>query len=559
MNNAKFRKTLLAKLIITFEESGLPPADGVLALSTAMLKYNNIISSDWAARRRNRLEKMLAAWLAESNNNNILNNLFNDFELPGQDDDLIGLFYQSVQGISTKASLGAYYTPPELLRNITVPAGKTVCDPCCGSGGILLKILDKTHDPAKIFAGDIDEVALKICAVNLSLFFNSGDIEPNIIKKDIVFMDSGPYSGAEKYDYIVTNPPWGSKLTRNQKAEIVSRYPELETSETFSIVLNNCLDMVAEQGNLYFFLPYAFLNVAAHRKIRQKLLSLKGRMSLRLLGNPFRGVMSESVLLHFSVTDDITDTVFVTGKDGASYSIGKKTINAPHFIIGATAKNADTVILNKIFTVPFSLLKGRAAFALGIVTGNNRNVLLKEKTPGSEAVYRGRDIVPYRFSGPEYYIDFTPEKLQQAAPDALYRQKKVVYRFICRRLICAVDNKQSLLLNSANLFIPHNYPMETIVCLFNSPVYSFVFQKMFHSRKILRSHLEELPLPALSEAQHRKLFNIHQRLAGAAMDYREGQGEIDSFLTGLFDIDNNEYNAILDLFNAPAGSGPLAR
>ena len=552
MNSARSGKTLLDKLLVTFAESGLAAADGVLALSAAMLKYNNIISGNWEKKPRNRMEKMLAAWLAESGNVNSFNNPFNDFELPNQDDDLPGLFYQSVQGHSTKTSLGAYYTPPELLRDIKVPAGKTVCDPCCGSGGILLNILDKTHDPAKIFAGDIDRIALKICAVNLSLFFNSGDIQPNIINKDIVFMDASSCSGNEKYDYIVTNPPWGSKLTRSLKAEIMGRYPGLETSETFSIVLNNCLDMVAEQGHLYFFLPYAFLNVDAHRKIRQKMLSLKGRLSLRLLGSPFRGVMSESILLRFSMTDECTDAVCVTGKDGTSYNISKKTITAPGFIIGATAKNSDTVIVNKLFTVPFSLLRDNAVFALGIVTGNNRHFLLKEKIPGSEAVYRGRDIVPYRLSAPGLYIAFNPEKLRQTAPEALYRRKKIVYRFISGRLICAIDDEQSLLLNSANLFIPHNYPMETIVCLFNSPIYSFVFQKMFHSRKILRSHLEELPLPVLSGEQHRKLFLLHRRLAGGETGFREGQGEIDSILAELFSIDDNEYNTI-KLFNNQPG------
>ena len=511
-----------------------------MALSIAALRHNGVTGRGWETNPQNRIEQMLCAWLAESGEKETIKNLFRDYALPGGDADVIGAFYQSVQSAAKKATLGAYYTPPELLRKIAIPRGKTVYDPCCGSGGVLLKILDKTHDPALVFASDIDDAALKICAVNLSLFFGGGNAAPDIGKRDIVFPGQG-----RRYDYIVTNPPWGYKFSRERKKEIARRYPELETTEIFSIALSNCLDMLEENGTLYFFLPHAFLNVAAHKNIRRKLLHANGSIDLRLLGSAFRGVMSETILLRFDASGPRLDAISITGKNGTPYSIPRDRIAAPCFIIPATIQNTDAVILEKIYAVPHTSLAEGGIFALGIVTGNNRQCIQTEKTAGSEAIYRGKDIFPYRFALPECFIAFEPEKMQQAARTAFYRQRKIAYRFIYRGLVCVLDEQGSLLLNSANLFISPGYPMETIVCLFNSPVYTFVCQKKFHSRKVLQSHLRDLPLPFLSAERHGFFHSIHSGIVTGKISPRAGQAEIDAMLAGLFTITDDEYTVIL--------------
>jgi ubiquinone/menaquinone biosynthesis C-methylase UbiE len=86
--------------------------------------------------------------------------IFKDFFIANINDDLIGAFYQSAQSVSAKSKCGSFYTPSVLLRDIRIPPGKKVLDPCCGSGSILLQVLTKTHAPDHIFAWDIDDTAL---------------------------------------------------------------------------------------------------------------------------------------------------------------------------------------------------------------------------------------------------------------------------------------------------------------------------------------------------------------------------------------------------------------
>jgi tRNA1(Val) A37 N6-methylase TrmN6 len=539
------RKKLLENLVRNFEESKLSISDGVLALAITLLKSNGLIN---LPLQDSKIEALISSWILESGNPQTVQNLFSQYDIQNQNDDLLGAFYQSIQSTARKSNFGSYYTPSILLKGIRGPYNKTILDPCCGSGSILLRILTKKHDHSKITARDIDDIALKICHLNLSLFFNDRNINSKIIKQDIADNERNDIFSRqtiELYDYIVTNPPWGSKFSKSQKNILVKLYPELETTEIFGIALNNCIDLLKDTGNLYFFLPHAFLNVASHRGIRQKVLKTPAIISIELLGNAFKGVVSENILLHIKKTSENNDelkNINIKNRIGLTYIIKKDKISAPDFFIPADITNDDESIIKKLYALNHITLKDNAIFALGIVTGNNKKHILSEKTADSEEIFRGKDIQPYKYWKAQCFIEFNPEKYQQISPVQYYRQKKITYRFIGDRLVCALDCGNHLLLNSANLFISKSYPMETIVCLFNSPIYTFIYQKKFHSKKMLKSHLQDFPLPILDEKQHSLFYSLHCRI----MDGEIRQVEIDKVICEIFGMTDMEYEYIVN-------------
>ena len=180
-----------------------------------------------------------------------------------------------------------------------------------------------------------------------------------------------------------------------------------------------------------------------------------------------------------------------------------------------------------------------------IVTGNNKKYLTTEKTITSEAVFRGKDIEKYTFLEPKYYLEYKPGLYQQTAPEEYYRQEKIVYRFISDRLVCVLDKGNSLLINSANLFISKNYPMETIVSFFNSDIYTFIFRKKYHSRKVLKSHLQNLPLPILPDETHRFIYNLYnEAFSGKNKNIALFQEKIDRIICNAFSIDEEQFNYI---------------
>jgi len=97
------------------------------------------------------------------------------------------------------------------------------------------------------------------------------------------------------------------------------------------------------------------------------------------------------------------------------------------------------------------------------------------------------------------------------------------------------------LLNSANLFIPTlDYPLETIVALFNSELYTFLYRKIFYSKKVLRSHLESLPLPVLSAEEHLLFKSLHEKYQADNSDL----GELNRAVYKIFNLSREEIKVV---------------
>ena len=125
----------------------------------------------------------------------------------------------------TKSGAGQYFTPRALInamvKCVRPEPDKTVADPCCGSGGFLLaakSYIEKNFKQMnaeqkkfmkfQMFRGwEIVPSTYRLCLMNLFLH-NISDFEgaPPIIRADSLLADPG-----DRFDYILTNPPFGKK------------------------------------------------------------------------------------------------------------------------------------------------------------------------------------------------------------------------------------------------------------------------------------------------------------------------------------------------------------
>ena len=125
-----------------------------------------------------------------------------------------------------KSGAGQYFTPRTLIKAMVEclcpEPGKTIVDPAAGTGGFILAAYDYLSDPSR-FSLDRDQREFlknetfrgwelvpntyRLCLMNLFLHsIGEIDSEPPITRNDSLLTDPG-----ERFDYVLTNPPFGKK------------------------------------------------------------------------------------------------------------------------------------------------------------------------------------------------------------------------------------------------------------------------------------------------------------------------------------------------------------
>lgn len=177
-------------------------------------------------------------------------------------------------------------------------------------------------------------------------------------------------------------------------------------------------------------------------------------------------------------------------------------------------------------------------WALGIVTGNNKELLKSSEGPLLEKIYTGKEIEKFRLREAKKYVLYDRDSFQQVAKDEIYRaDEKLVYKFVSNKLMFAYDDSASLFLNSANILIPNILGMstKTVLAFLNSSLYQFIYEKLFGELKVLRGNLSELPFPQIDEETDKLLTSLVDEII---YDGKDKQEEIDNIVYGVFDLDS---------------------
>jgi type I restriction-modification system DNA methylase subunit len=465
--------------------------------------------------------------------------------------DILGVIYQSLLTEGSKVKKGSYYTPRNIVESIAeeyVKKEDKVLDPCCGTGQFLLAYATKISNPENIYGYDCDPIAVRIARINLLMFYYSKDFSPHIFIRNTLINDNENTlfeTNDDNYDFIATNPPWGMHFTQKECKLIEGYYPEIRSYESFSCFLIKAIRMLKEGGKLSFILPESILNIKVHSDIRKYLLEHTSIIKITHLGRVFCGVFTPVIRLDIKKKKDKNNICFIS--NNKSYNVPQsRFFENIGFAFNIQANEIDSEIIRKIYSNKYITLKNNAEWALGIVTGNNNKYILKKHNDGAEEIYRGKDVYPFHLGEPQEFIIFEPHKYQQVAPVEKYRAKeKLIYRFISNKLIFAYDNKGKLTLNSANIMIPkiEGYPIKVILALFNSPIYQFLFQKKFSALKVLRSHIEELPLPLWETQVFDTIINFTNDILNGE---KKSISKLNRYIMEQFNLTQDEIKCIDD-------------
>jgi type I restriction enzyme M protein len=139
--------------------------------------------------------------------------------LSGVEPDFLGRAYEYLLRKFAEGqgqSAGEFFTPKEvgwvIARIMRCQQGEAVYDPCCGSGGLLIKCeLDlkerepKLARPLKLFGQELTGSSFAIARMNMVLHDMEGEIVRGNTMTNPKFTDGAKLRG---FDVVVTNPMW---------------------------------------------------------------------------------------------------------------------------------------------------------------------------------------------------------------------------------------------------------------------------------------------------------------------------------------------------------------
>lgn len=511
------------------DKNGVPLRDALGALAVALLRDRGILD---AASVVDVLDAEAGAPIPE----------IAGWSPPLDETDLLGAAYLASLPEGERNRKGAYYTPRKIAEKMTADfgfsGGKTFIDPCCGGGAFLTAL--KNGDPEQIFGGDFDPVAVFVAKINLLLKFPNRAFAPQVVCWDFLSDDAEKAARAagfpDKFDFIATNPPWGAATTpcksrRSQPNEQQALTLEnFASKDAFERVFAKAFTLTKPGADVRFLLPESVLNVAAHRDLRRFLTERVRLERITFCDETFSGVATKCVVVSTRCASP-SETLEVEDAQGVRIAT-----TAPFFAtknrVFSFPTPEDEAILRRVRELGrFDL--SRSVWALGVVTGNNREILKRVSETGCEAIYTGKEIEPFALKPPQFYLRYDRSRLQQAAKEEYYRApEKLVYRFISKRLTFAYDASQRLFLNSANILIPRIPGMsaKTVAAFLNSELFQFFYSQTFSGAKALKSELSELPFPAIDAALNRRLERcVDAILAGATDEIETLNDEIFRF------------------------------
>ena len=243
-----------------------------------------------------------------------------DFELENIDSDVLGdayeyLISQFASGAGKKA--GEFYTPQQVSKILAkiVTTGKdklkSVYDPACGSGSLLLRVARETTVSA-FYGQEMNRTTYNLCRMNMILH------DVHYKKFDIRQEDTleKPQHVDERFEAVVANPPFSAKWSANELLmgdERFSQYGKLAPSSKADYAfITHMIHQLDENGTMAVVMPHgALFRGGAEGHIRQYLIENRNYLDavIGLPANLFYGTGIPTSIMVFKKCREQSENV----------------------------------------------------------------------------------------------------------------------------------------------------------------------------------------------------------------------------------------------------------
>jgi type I restriction enzyme M protein len=232
-----------------------------------------------------------------------------DFDIENTESDLLGDAYeyligQFASGAGKKA--GEFYTPQQvssiLAQLVTVGKDKlkSVYDPTCGSGSLLLRVAKEVKEVSAFYGQEMNPTTYNLCRMNMIMH------DVHYKRFDIKNEDTleRPQHIDQRFEAIVANPPFSAQWSASplfMSDDRFSAYGKLAPSSKADFAfVQHMVHQLDENGTMAIVLPHgALFRGGAEGHIRQYLIKDKNYLDavIGLPANIFYGTSIPTCIL----------------------------------------------------------------------------------------------------------------------------------------------------------------------------------------------------------------------------------------------------------------------
>jgi type I restriction enzyme M protein len=244
-----------------------------------------------------------------------------DFKLEHTELDVLGDAYeyligQFASGAGKKA--GEFYTPQEVSKILAkiVTTGKSklksVYDPTCGSGSLLLRVAREVEDISNYYGQEMNRTTYNLARMNMILHgvhYRQFDIKQDDTLEHPQHID-------QQFEAIVANPPFSAQWSANPlftSDDRFSQYGRLAPSSKADFAfVQHMIYHLADNGTMAIVLPHgALFRGGAEQHIRRYLIENKNFLDavIGLPANIFYGTSIPTCILIFKKCRENPDDI----------------------------------------------------------------------------------------------------------------------------------------------------------------------------------------------------------------------------------------------------------
>lgn len=266
-----------------------------------------------------------------------------DLEVGYSDKDILGDAYEYMlanfaAGAGKKG--GEFYTPQSVAKILSkiVTTNKTklksVYDPTCGSGSLLLRVAKEVSDVSDFFGQELNSTTYNLARMNLMMHgvrFDRFDIKNDDTLKYPQHIDN------EKFSAIVANPPFSLNWTPDPTALNDDRFAPFgvlapKSKADFAFV-QHIVHHLADDGIAAIVLPHGVLfRGSSELTIRKHLIEKMNILDavIGLPSNIFYGTSIPTCILVFKKCRENDDILFIDGSNLFEKNKNQNILNDEH-------------------------------------------------------------------------------------------------------------------------------------------------------------------------------------------------------------------------------------